>query len=124
MADLQRASNSKSSVCGVSKSLFGRSDDIVELRLAYRASLGDAECNRNPDWHANRAENVFNFDNKVKPVVDSVDEAIACYLTTSLNVLVINDFVICGKDQPLNETLRGSHAVLAAARKGMTWNHK
>jgi carbamoyltransferase len=34
------------------------------------------------------------FNNNVEPIVDSIDEAIACYLTTELDALVIGDFII------------------------------
>lgn len=66
----------------------------------------------------------MNLENDVAPVVNSVDEAIARYLNTCLDVLVADSCAILAKDQPLNETLRGFHAVLAIAIKGMTWTHK
>lgn len=38
------------------------------------------------------------FNNNAEPIIDSVDDAIICYLTTGLNFLVINDYLIHKKD--------------------------
>lgn len=38
------------------------------------------------------------FNNSVEPIVDSIEEAIACFLTTDLNLLVIGNFVIRKKE--------------------------
>ena len=40
------------------------------------------------------------FNNNAEPIVDSVDDAIACFLTTKLNALVIGDFLIHKKEAP------------------------
>ena len=38
------------------------------------------------------------FNNNVEPIIDSIDDAITCYLTTQLNYLVIGDYLIKKKD--------------------------
>jgi len=38
------------------------------------------------------------FNNNAEPIVDSVDDAIQCYLTTGLDYLVIDDYLIAKKD--------------------------
>jgi hypothetical protein len=38
------------------------------------------------------------FNNNVEPIVDSIADAIICYLTTKLNYLVIGDYLIHKKD--------------------------
>lgn len=38
------------------------------------------------------------FNNNVEPIVDSIGDAIVCYLTTQLNYLVIGDYIIKKKD--------------------------
>jgi carbamoyltransferase len=38
------------------------------------------------------------FNNNVEPIVDSVEDAIACFLTTGLHALVVGDFVLTRKD--------------------------
>lgn len=58
------------------------------------------------------------FNNNVEPVVDSVEDAICCYLTTGLDKLVIGDFIITNRNGAFNQKLRGvridlePHAVL------------
>lgn len=38
------------------------------------------------------------FNNNVEPIVDSIEDAIVCYLTTQLNYLVVGDFIIKKKN--------------------------
>lgn len=38
------------------------------------------------------------FNNNVEPIVDSIEDAIVCFLTTKLNYLVIDDYLISKKD--------------------------
>jgi len=38
------------------------------------------------------------FNNNVEPIVDSIEDAIACFLTTGLQALVVGDFVLTKKD--------------------------
>ncbi|HEU0300173.1 MAG TPA: carbamoyltransferase C-terminal domain-containing protein, partial [Longimicrobium sp.] len=35
------------------------------------------------------------FNNHAEPIVDSVDEAVACFLTTGLDALVVGDHLVC-----------------------------
>ncbi|MBB5882402.1 carbamoyltransferase [Xanthomonas arboricola] len=37
------------------------------------------------------------FNNNVEPIVDSIDDAIACFLTTGLQALVVGDFILTRK---------------------------
>lgn len=41
------------------------------------------------------------FNNNAEPIVDSVDDAIVCFLTTRLDYLIIDDFLIGKKEVPL-----------------------
>lgn len=38
------------------------------------------------------------FNNHAEPIVDSVSEAVACFLTTDLNALVVGDFLVLKRD--------------------------
>ncbi len=38
------------------------------------------------------------FNNNAEPIVDSVEDAIVCYLTTGLHYLVIGDYCVCKKE--------------------------
>ena len=38
------------------------------------------------------------FNNNVEPIVDSVEDAITCYLTTKLNTLVVGDYIMTKKE--------------------------
>ena len=38
------------------------------------------------------------FNNNVEPIVDSIEDAIACFLTTGLHALVVGDFILRRKD--------------------------
>jgi carbamoyltransferase len=38
------------------------------------------------------------FNNNVEPIVDSVDDAVACFLTTKLHYLVVGDYLISKKE--------------------------
>jgi carbamoyltransferase len=40
------------------------------------------------------------FNNNAEPIVDSVDDAVACFLTTGIHRLVIGDFVVSKADLP------------------------
>lgn len=41
------------------------------------------------------------FNNNVEPIVDSVDDAVVCFLTTELNYLMIGDYLITKKEDLL-----------------------
>ena len=41
------------------------------------------------------------FNNNAEPIVDSVDDAVVCFLTTRLDYLIIDDFFIGKKEAPL-----------------------
>jgi carbamoyltransferase len=38
------------------------------------------------------------FNNNVEPIVDSVEDAITCFLTTGLHALVVGDFILVHKE--------------------------
>ncbi|WP_445369108.1 carbamoyltransferase [Methylomonas sp. BW4-1] len=38
------------------------------------------------------------FNNNAEPIVDSIDDAIVCYLTSGLNYLVVGDYLVTKKD--------------------------
>src|SRR5262249_535212 len=38
------------------------------------------------------------FNNNVEPIVNTAEEAIACYLTTGLNYLAIGNYLVCRKE--------------------------
>ncbi len=40
------------------------------------------------------------FNNDAEPIVDSVDEAVACFLTTGIDYLVVGDFLVTKPQQP------------------------
>lgn len=42
------------------------------------------------------------FNNNAEPIVDSVDDAVTCFLTTGLDVLVIGDYVIRKPEVPVD----------------------
>lgn len=48
------------------------------------------------------------FNNNVEPIVDSVEDAIACFLTTGLDRLVIGDFTATQRQESSREKLTGS----------------
>jgi len=52
------------------------------------------------------------FNNNVEPIVDSVDDSIACFLTTSLDYLVVGDYMIT-RAAPLTEGLLDMRVELA-----------
>jgi carbamoyltransferase len=39
------------------------------------------------------------FNNNAEPIVTSVDDAIGCYLTTGIDFLIVDDFIVVKKDQ-------------------------
>jgi len=39
----------------------------------------------------------ISFNNNVEPIVDSVEEAIVCLLTTKLSYLIIGDYIVSKK---------------------------
>jgi carbamoyltransferase len=43
------------------------------------------------------------FNNNAEPIIDSVEDAIVCYLTTKLNYLIIGDYLISKKNIELSE---------------------
>jgi carbamoyltransferase len=38
------------------------------------------------------------FNNNAEPIVDSIDDAVVCYLTSGLNYLVVGDYLVTKKD--------------------------
>jgi predicted NodU family carbamoyl transferase len=46
------------------------------------------------------------FNNNAEPIVDSVDDTVACYLTTDLDFLVVDDFLVRRRG-PVREALDG-----------------
>lgn len=40
------------------------------------------------------------FNNHVEPIVDSVEDAVVCYLTTALDALVVGDFFVTRRGEP------------------------
>jgi carbamoyltransferase len=71
------------------------------------------------------------FNNNVEPIVDSVDDAICCFLTTGLDKLVVGDYLMTHRPGRLAEKLKSAaiglawHAVVppdavAVARVGST----
>lgn len=38
------------------------------------------------------------FNNNAEPIVDSINDAVVCFLTTKLNYLVVGDFLVSKKD--------------------------
>lgn len=52
------------------------------------------------------------FNNNAEPIVDSVDDAIVCYLTTGLHYLVIGDYLVSRKET-------GTHAAIEILAPGL-----
>lgn len=46
------------------------------------------------------------FNNNVEPIVESITDAIVCFLTTHINYLVINDYLIEKKDLQIKDYLK------------------
>jgi carbamoyltransferase len=42
------------------------------------------------------------FNNDAEPIVDSVDDAVACFLTTGLHELVVGDYIVSKKERTLD----------------------
>lgn len=65
------------------------------------------------------------FNNNAEPIVDSVDDAVVCFLTTNLNHLVVGDFIVEKRDVTY-ERCRSlalalcPHVSLDRARRGAT----
>jgi len=62
------------------------------------------------------------FNNNAEPIVDSVNDAIVCYLTTKLNYLVIGNYLINKKESSFEKYLNmiikiPLHVVLTSTRK-------
>ncbi len=62
------------------------------------------------------------FNNNAEPIVDSVDDAIVCFLTTKLNALVIGDYLIHKKEPGPDAVLRLIPSVLP--HNVMTHTHR
>jgi carbamoyltransferase len=45
------------------------------------------------------------FNNNVEPIVDSVDDAVVCFLTTGIDVLVVGDYIATKKEECRNAAL-------------------
>lgn len=43
------------------------------------------------------------FNNDAEPIVDSIDDAVTCFLTTGLDVLVVDDFVVRRRDRATSD---------------------
>lgn len=54
------------------------------------------------------------FNNNVEPIVDSIEDAIVCYLTTELDVLVIGDFIVTRVGGDIASKLAGASVKLVA----------
>jgi carbamoyltransferase len=71
------------------------------------------------------------FNNNAEPIVDSVDEAISCFLTTGLDLLVVGDFVVRKRDDRsdpgachgLVPSIAPTHKLVAQARPDGTRAH-
>ena len=61
------------------------------------------------------------FNNNVEPIVDSIDDAIVCYLTTGLDVLVIGNHIATRKDGALVQKLAKSKIALVDHAE-LTWS--
>jgi carbamoyltransferase len=58
------------------------------------------------------------FNNNMEPIVDSVDEAVVCYLTTGLHYLVVGNFLVTKKDlDPASPAYLGLVPNLPRSRK-------
>ena len=64
------------------------------------------------------------FNNRVEPIVDSVDDAIQCFLTTGLDALVIDDFVLRKIGDPKDHfsRLRMRRSALTRIRSESSWS--
>lgn len=54
------------------------------------------------------------FNNNVEPIVDSIEDAIVCYLTTELDVLVIGDYIATRVDGSIASKLAKASVTLVA----------
>lgn len=57
------------------------------------------------------------FNNNAEPIVDSIDEAVACFLTTGLDVLVIDEFVVKRRGKHPTDEIGSLRPRLASSRK-------
>jgi carbamoyltransferase len=58
------------------------------------------------------------FNNNAEPIVDSVDDAVVCFLTTRIDCLVVDDCIVTRKQAGLTpETLKGFFASVPASYK-------
>lgn len=57
------------------------------------------------------------FNNNAEPIVDSTDDIIACFLTTGLDALIIDEFVVRKRSEHIVVTLGKLHPQIAACRK-------
>jgi len=59
------------------------------------------------------------FNNNAEPIVDSIEDALACFLTTELDYLVIGDYLIERKNVPTLEylSLKASFPLYCAAHR-------
>jgi len=67
------------------------------------------------------------FNNNAEPIVDSVNDAIVCYITTKLNYLVIGDYIIRKKEVPLETQMKllpfiPRHNILTLTNKFISLN--
>lgn len=116
---------------------------VVKVRDAHRESLGAvthvdgtarvqtvSECSNPRFWALLNAFGAqtgvpmllnTSFNNNVEPIVDSVEDAICCFLTTGLDKLVVGDYLIANRPATFAEKLRNStiglcwHTMLRAA---------
>jgi carbamoyltransferase len=64
------------------------------------------------------------FNNNAEPIVDNVDDAVVCYLTTALNHLVVGDFLVTRRqdwDEQVDQ-LRGRVSAHIRPRKTRTYD--
>lgn len=57
------------------------------------------------------------FNNDAEPIVDSVNDAVSCFLTTDLDALIIDRFMVMKSALPLAECLAPLHIVCPPSRK-------
>jgi carbamoyltransferase len=123
------------SACGIS---FPFMSFTVPVRPVWRDVLGavthvDATARvqtvsaaSNPRFHAlieafNRRTGIpvllnTSFNNHAEPIVETVDDAVACFLTTGLHALVVDDFLVMRKPGGLSLLLRLAPSLPAYGR--------
>ena len=60
------------------------------------------------------------FNNNAEPIVDSIDDAVSCYLTTGLDRLVVGDFLVERRHAPLDPEMVADLVPVLPASKRLT----